>query len=378
MRELQRAAICVLFGGVCLLAVVIGGCPPRERATEIRIGCITPLTGEHAAYGKETKRGVDLAVEELNAAGGVAGKEVSVVYEDDQMTARMGTAALQKLITVDKVPVVLGAFGSRVTLAIAPIAERHKVVLFSASSTADAIADAGDYIFRNVPTNAAQGMTAALFALQELDVTTACVLQVNDDYGRSLADAFRNAFQPGGSIVSTETYNPGAKDFRAQLTRIRERKPDVVFSPTYYQEMGLILKQATELGLSCKWIGGDGAVSPELIEIARNTAESTYYTMMGTPLGDPDTAAFETSFRDRYGEAPPMYSAYAYDAVMVIADAVRRGGYSADGIKQALYATEGFKGATGVMSFDDRGEVNKQFSVAEVVNGEFKTLPWHE
>src|SRR5437660_4919013 len=134
-----------------LLLIIISACHNNSQA--LRVGCITPLTGEGADYGAATKRGLDLATEKINDVGGVNGKHIEIIYEDDQMKGETATSAIQKLITVDKVPVIIGAFGSSVTLAIAPIAERNKVVLFSASSTADAIKDSGDYVFRNVPPN---------------------------------------------------------------------------------------------------------------------------------------------------------------------------------------------------------------------------------
>jgi len=375
MKLTANVVALALLVGVALAGGLLGGCG-KDAPAEIKIGCITPLTGENANYGKQTKAGVDLAVEQINARGGIGGKKLVVVYEDDQMNAKVGTDAIQKLISVEKVPVILGAFGSRVTLAIAPIAERSKVVLFSASSTADAIADAGDYIFRNVPPNAGQGTTAAHFCQDALEAKTACVLQVNDDYGRSLGDAFVSAFKEKGQVLSVETYSPGVKDYRTQLTRIRGQAPDVVFCPSYYQEMGLILKQAKELGIEARFISGDGAVDPQLVTLAGNAAEGSYYTMMGIPLGSPAAAKFETDYEKKYGEKPGVYAAYAYDATMIIADAISRGGYTADGVKQALYDTTGYSGVTGITSFDARGEVRKPYAVFEVRNGDFEPLPW--
>jgi branched-chain amino acid transport system substrate-binding protein len=277
------------------------------------------------------------------------------------------------------VPVIIGAFGSSVTLAIAPVAERNKVVLISASSTADKIRDAGDYIFRNVPPNARQAQTAVEFCLERLKAKRAAILYINNDYGISLRDEFKRRFQrAGGSIVAVEAYNPGARDFRSQLVKIKAAGPTVVFYPGHYQESGLILKQAKELGLKATFVGGDGSFAPELIQIAGNAAEGSYYTMMamGYGVADEEIKKFVTAFKRKYGEEPSVYAAYAYDALKLIADAIRRGGYTADGIKNALYETKDFKGVTGITRFDKNGEVDKPFYIYEVKKGKFQLTDW--
>lgn len=377
-RERFSRPTAIAFPLVAILLIAILALPlacGKKEAGEIKIGVITPLSGEGATYGEATKRGVDLAVAEINAQGGVNGKKVRIIYEDDQINPQVGTQAIQKLINVDKVPVILGAFGSSVSLAVAPIAEQNKVVLFSASSTADALKDAGDYFFRNVPPNSRQGQSAARFALEKLNAKKAAILYMNNDYGISLTESFKTYFQNnGGSVVETDVYNPGDRDFRSQLSKIKDTNPDVVFYPGHYQESGLILKQARELGINVPFIGGDGSYSPELISIAGNAAEGSYYTLMamGYGVADEQIDQFTNSFETSYGIEPDVYSAYAYDAIQVIVNAIRNGGYSSDGIKQALYATKNFLGVTGYTSFDANGEVDKEFSVYIVKDGKFE------
>lgn len=358
---------------VALIATVFG-CGKKEP-DEIKIGVITPLTGEGATYGEATKRGVDLAVEGINQKGGIKGKKIRVIYEDDQIKPDVGANAIQKLISVDKVPVILGAFGSSVTLAIAPIAEKNKVVLFSASSTADAIKDAGDYIFRNVPPNSRQGTSAAEFAYSKLKAKTAAILYMNNDYGISLAKAFESSFkEKGGEVTIGDNYNPGDRDFRAQLSKIRGKRPDIVFYPGHYQESGLILRQAKEMGIKSVFIGGDGSYSPELIKIAGEAAEGSYYTLMamGYGIADEEIKNFVQAFKTKYKEEPDVYSAYAYDALKIIAQAIQEGGYSSDGVKKALYGIKEFKGVTGITFFDKFGEVDKPFYIYEVKSGKFE------
>jgi branched-chain amino acid transport system substrate-binding protein len=345
--------------------------PPSSDT--LRIGCVTALTGDGATYGTAMQRGLALAADEINAAGGIDGKRIRVICEDDQLSTRAGVDAIRQLIDADKVAVIVGASGSSVTLALAPIAEDAKVVLFSPSSTADAVKDAGDYIFRNVPTNRIQGESAAAFARTRLNAATAAIMQMNNDYGLSLGEAFKRTFEAaGGKIVTVASYNPGTADFRAQLTSIRALAPDVIFFPGYYQDSGLILKQARELGIKSTFIGGDGSYSPELIKIAGSAAEGSYYTMPGMAVGSADAKidAFVNAYKAKYGTEPHLYSAYAYDALLTIAQAIRQGGYSGEGIKNALYQIT-FDGVTGKTRFDSFGEIDKPYSVFEVKNGSF-------
>lgn len=346
----------------------------KKKEKGIKIGVITPLTGDGATYGMATKRGLDLAAEEINNKGGIKGKKLKLIYEDDQMKPEMGINAINKLIHFHKVPVVIGAFGSTITLSIAPIAESNKVVLFSASSTADEIKDAGDYIFRNVPPNSLQGRSASEFAVKKLNAKTASIFYMNNDYGITMKKAFENSFKElGGTVLLIENYNQGDKDFRTQLSKIKEKQPEVIFYPGHYQESGLILKQAKELGIKAIFIGGDGSYSPELIKIAGEAAEDSYYTLMamGYGVADDEIIKFVKSYKQKHKEAPDVYSAYAYDSLNIIAEAIKKGGYSAEGIKSELYKINGFCGVTGITSFDGFGEVNKPFYIYSVRNGKF-------
>ena len=375
MRRRTALGIGIAVSVAVVLAIWLGWFPPwGDGGDEIVIGVLTPLTGEGATYGEATRTALDLAVEEINRDGGIDGQMVRLVYEDTQLSPEVATSALQKLINVDQVPVIIGAFGSSITLAVAPVAEREHVVLFSASSTADSIKDAGDYIFRNVPPNNGQGRTAAEFAFTELGARSAAILKMNNDYGISLTAAFAERYEElGGVILLEEGYNQGDRDFRTQLAKIAMASPRMVFYPGHYQESGLILRQARELGISAVFVGGDGSYSPELISIAGDAAEGSYYTLMG--VGGTEFASairsFESAYNSKYGEDPGVYSAYAYDALYCIADAIERGGYSADEIKQALYSTQNLRGVTGYTNFDSFGEVDKPYSIYKVIGARF-------
>lgn len=341
---------------------------------EYVIGCIAPMTGDNQDYGSQTKRGAALAAEQINAAGGINGVPLRMIYEDDEGTAKGGASALQKLASVDKVPVVLGPFLSTIVLAVAPQANRDHVILLSASATADAIRESGDYVFRIVPPNRRQGETAATFALTKLNARRAAVVAINDDYGKTLTEAFVLAFERGGGkVVIVEPFNRGTTDFRSLITKVAGASPDIVFFPGNYQETGTLLRQARQQNLAMPFVGTDGQVGSGFLEVAGQAAEGTYYTDMG--LGGPEakdqTARFREAFRKRYDVDPSTFEAYAFDAVHVIASAIQRGGYGVEGLKTALYGTKGLVGVSGTISFDDHGEVDKQFSVKEVRDGAF-------
>lgn len=351
---------------------------PTNQARIFKIGVITPLTDKYATYGIATKRGVDLALEEINDNGGIRGVKVEVVYEDSKGIPKEARNVLEKLVNIHHVPAILGAFRSAETMAIAPEAERRKVILFSASSTADSIKYAGDFVFRNVPPNWVQGKTSAHFIIEFLNKSRAAVLYQNDDYGKSLADGFIEEFQSfQKKIVAIETFEGGQIDFRQALVKIKAKNPEVVFFPGNYQENARILKQAREMKWDVVFVGGDGAYSPDLITIAGNASNGSYYTLMamGYGVSDEEINRFIQTFMKKYGEEPDVYAAYAYDALQIIAQAISVGGYSAEGIKNALYSLE-FKGVTGITKFDEYGEVNKSYYIYEVKEGQFQLFKW--
>ena len=347
----------------------------NNNSSELKIGCITILSGEVSTYGKESKQGLDMAIEEVNNSGVLGEKKIEVIYEDSKMDARVGTEAITKLINIDKVPLIVGAFSSSVMMAIAPIAEKNKVVLISASATADAIKDAGDYIFRIVPPNKVQGRTAAKFAINKLKLYNAVIYSVNNEYGISLANEFEKAFTSlQGKVLYRDSFNPGQKDFRAALQKIKELNPQVIFFPGQVIETGLILKQAREIGIKSVFIGGDGSYSPDLIKIAGDASENSYYTLtaLGYGISDSLIVSFETKFKSKYGADPTVFSSYYYELGKIIGLVLSKAEYNSTSIKNELYKIKDYKGITGYTSFDKFGEVNKDYTIYVVKNGAFQ------
>lgn len=272
MKPSTVAAIVRAFLSALVLSLFLTGCSKKDDQTVI-IGVVAPLTGDGATYGASMRRGFDLAFQ--------GEPRVRLIYEDSRFSPKEGVSAINKLISADKVQVVLGEAASGVTLAMAPVAEQNKVILFSSISTSDNLRTAGQYIFRNVPRNEIQGVSAARFLFQKLGKRNVVVFKKNDEYATNLSTSFEREYKRlGGSILLSDAYQPGAADFRTFIAKAASLNPEAAYTPGNYQEVGILLKQAFEVSFRPVFVGGDGSYSPELIKIAGNAAEGSYYTLM--------------------------------------------------------------------------------------------------
>lgn len=366
--------------GIIILAGLFGsllmGC--TKRPSEVKIGSILPLTGDAARWGETSRKAIELAAKEINSVGGVNGALVKVIYEDSQATPRLGVNAMTKLATVDKVPVVIGAVASSVTLAIAPIAEKEHVVLISPSSSAPKISEAGDYIFRNCASDIFEGEEMAEFTYSELGIRKLAILYINNDYGVGLRDVFEKTFQEnGGTIALSEGFDPGATDFRTQLTKIKGVSPEAIYMPGYPAEMGRILKQARTLEVTSQFLSVVVFESPKVLEIAGDAAEGVIYSSRAyDPLGGEQIIQdFVKSYKEEYGEDPDIFAGLAYDAMKITALAIERGGINPEKIKEELYKIRDFPGVTGATTFNQQGDVIKPVRIKMVKDGKFV---WYE
>lgn len=290
----------------------------QNGANPIRIGAILPLTGSSARYGKWIQEGLDLALEQINPNGGINGRRLEIIYEDDQAQPASAASAMQKLVNIDKVPCVFGSWASSSVLAQAPIAEQAKTVLM-AEAISPKIRDAGDYVFRIQPDARYYLKELVPFVFNQLRARTAATLFVNNDFGVDQAAVFKAEFERmGGKIVAEESYLPDTTDFRTQLTKISAVKSNVLFLPGY-AEVGTILKQASELGLSCKFVGSVPTENPDLISIAGAAAEGIIYPSHFDPDSpDPTVQAFQKAYAAKYGHPAEGFAALAYDGMMII------------------------------------------------------------
>ena len=372
---------------ILLLAFIMAGCNTcnKKKGTaaqpdKIQIGCISVFSGDGANYGTTAKTAVEMAVNEINAAGGVQGKKIEIIYEDDKGETKDAVTAFQKLASVNKVPAVIGPFYSGQVLACAPQADRSKVVLISGSATSDNISKSGEFVFRTCPTNLEQGKTIAQFCYNDLKKKNAFIIYRNADYGVTLKDRFKSEYEKLGGVVTGETaIEPDAKDAKSQLNKIKQAKADLLFIPVHYPEGGILLKQAKEMGIKAIFIGGDGGYDPQLIEIAGNGADNSYWATIGWGSSDTKvlTDSFIAKYKKLYNIEPGVYSGLYYDAVKVLAEAIGKcdiNKLSGEAIKSALMNIKNYRGATGTLTFNADGDVEKPFSIYKISNKQFQII----
>ncbi|HSD11472.1 MAG TPA: ABC transporter substrate-binding protein [Candidatus Binatia bacterium] len=364
-----------LFVAAILVGASAGACK-NNPTDEIVVGEFASLTGGTATFGRSSDAGVQLAVEEINAAGGLLGKKVRVVVEDDQSKPEEARTAVLKLLKQDEVVAVLGEVASSRSLAAAPECQRAAVPMISPASTNPRVTAVGDYIFRVCFIDPFQGSTMAKFAIETLHATTAAILRdVKNDYSVGLADFFRDEFaRRGGKILIDVSYSEGDIDFKAQLTAIRGVRPEVVFVPGYYTEVGLIARHARELGITVPLLGGDGWDSPRTVEIGGAAVNGCYFSNHYA-ADDPNPIAqrFIDKFRKKYSEVPDAMAVLGYDAMGVLADAIHRAG-TTDGkpLRDAIASTKDYPGVSGKITIDEKRNARKSIVVLKIDDGKVK------
>jgi branched-chain amino acid transport system substrate-binding protein len=351
-----------------LIAILLTGCAQTGGTDEpVKLGFIGPLTGTSSVLGKNLERGVTMAVEEVNAQGGIGGRPLEIIFEDGKCDGKTASSALQRILVNKPIPaVILGC--SPEVLAVAPVLEAEHIVGFSSFATNPRIKDAGDYIFRNVPNDELQARIGADLILEH-DYKRVAALHVQHDYGVGLRDALRASLGTEAQIVASEIYEPGSADFRTQLTKIKASDPDVLYLVAFPIEGSVILRQATELGIDAPIIAAEAIKDPSVLPDARNYAGSLTITV---PSGQgPGYAAFAAKYEERYGEEPGIYAAESYDGVKILAKALAADG-TAQGTKDFLYSMTPYEGASGVTSFDANGEITQvTYDLFTVENGAF-------
>jgi branched-chain amino acid transport system substrate-binding protein len=379
-RSLQRFKMFPI-NGILLVAMAILSPAPwaaaRVPAGEpIRAGEITSITGKESTLGQANHMGTVLAVEQINAEGGLLGRPFEVISEDTASKDGESSTAVRKLISRDHVIAVLGEIASSRSLEAAPVCQALKIPMISPSSTNPKVTQVGNYIFRVCYIDPFQGPVLAKFALNTLKARRVAILSsASSAYSVGLAKYFRQAFVAGGGeIVADPKYAEGDKDFKAQLTAIRPTHPDAIFSPGYYNEGGLILKQARELGITVPILGGDSWEAQALIDLGGPAAEGAYLCAHFSPEApSPAGRRFIEAFTRRFpGAAVGTNSALAYDAVRVLADAVTRAGTTDPAaLRAAIAATRDFDGATGRITIDPDRNASKPAIILSVHNGHF-------
>jgi len=386
------------LGSLAALALALAlaaGCSSGGGKSEIVVGEYGSLTGSDATFGQSTKMGVELALAELaqTQGGKIAGLPVRVVSEDDQGKPEEAANAVQKLLNQDQVVAVIGEVASSRSLAAAPICQQAGVPMVSPSSTNPKVTEVGDFVFRMCFIDPFQGTVMAKFAAKNLSLKRVAILKdIKSDYSVGLAQFFTDAFtKEGGSIVAEQAYTAGDQDFSAQLTAIKARRPEAIFIPGYYTEVGLIGRKARELGLTVPLLGGDGWESEQLLAIGGDALNGAYYSNhFAVDNPDPRLQAFLQKFKAKFGKEPDAIAGLAYDAANVVMGCMQKmaaddardfaGLSSAKAgsperkaacakLRDLIAATKDYAGVTGTITLDEHRNASKPAVVLEIKGG---------
>lgn len=364
-RLFSAAAVSLVLASV----VACGGC--SKKTNDIPVGAYLSLSGPDSTFGTDTRDGIELAVEEVNAKGGVKGKKVRVIYEDDKSTTQEASQKVRQLIDRDKVVALLGEVASSRSIAGGLIANTSKVPMVTPSSTAVKVTEGREYVFRTCFTDDQQGDVAAHFVFEKLGKKKVAVFFVaQDTYSSGLAQAFTKTFKElGGEIVIEKGYQKGETNFTTYLNEIKSKEPEAIFVPNYYTDMVQVARQAKQAGIpGTMFVGGDGWDSADLLSGAAEELEGAYFTNHYAPdVPWPNSKKFLESFRAKYKRDPSSLSAQGYDAASLLFDAIGRATeVKPEAVRDALASTKDFQGATGNLTIDKDRNANKPIVVVQV------------
>jgi branched-chain amino acid transport system substrate-binding protein len=370
--------LCMAVGSAWL-----GGCKKQTAgggsdASEIVVGEYASLTGTTATFGNSTHRGVQMAIDDANAAGGVNGKRLKLVTEDDASKPDVARTVVTKLITEDKAIAILGEVASTRSMAAAPVCQQYRVPMISPSSTNPLVTEAGDYIFRVCFTDDFQAAVVAHFAFDQGYKKAAIFKDIKNDYSVAFAANFAKELKKlGGTVVGEQVFQEGDTDFKAQLTTLAAAKPDAVLVPGYYSEVGTIARQAREVGLTVPLLGGDGWDSPKLVPGAGGPGaalEGCFFSnhYFSAELKEEVTQKFLTAFKAKYNVDPDALAALGYDAGRLFVDALKRAGTTEGAkLRDAIASTKDFPGVTGRITLDAKRNARKAALILQVRGDKF-------
>ncbi len=372
-----------MLNRIVIVTVLVAACActkkdakPAEAAT-VKVGEFASMTGSTATFGQSSHKGSQMATDEWNARGGILGKKIELITLDNQSKPEEARLVALRLINEDKVVALLGEVASSRSLAVAPEAQRYQIPMVSPASTNPSVTDTGDYIFRACFIDPFQGAAMAKFAFTDLGLKKAAVLfDVKNDYSVGLKTFFIQKFKElGGEIVVETSYSEKDIEFRAQLTQIRDAKPEFVFVPGYYNEFGLIARQAKELGLTVPMLGGDGWDSDKTVEIGGDAVNGNYFSNhYAADDPSPKVQGFIQKFKDKFnGQVPDAMAVLGYDAAGMLYSAMQRAGTTSDRqkIRDALAQTKDYDGISGLITMDEHRNAKKALIVLQIKDGKF-------
>lgn len=362
-----KGLLMVLLG----LSLALIQCTKKEDV--ILVGEYGSLTGDDATFGLSTNKGIKMALDEVNSKGGIKGKKIKLITEDNQGKTEETAKVVNRLITQEKVMALIGEVASARSMVAAPIAQKNGIPMISPSSTNPEVTKLGDNIFRVCFIDPFQGFVMAKFAFENLKVKKAAIFRKNGDaYSEGLANVFGDEFKKmGGEIVIDIQYQPKDIDFKAQLAEIKSKKPEVIFVPGYYNDVGNIAQQAKQIELKATLLGGDGWDSPKLTEIGKDAINGNYFSNhYTTESTDPTVVEFIKKFKARYNnEVPDGLAALGYDSAMVLVEAMQRTTeLTPKNIRDEIAKTKDFQGVTGKITINSERNAVKSAVVVQVEN----------
>lgn len=359
----------LVIGGIMLIVIIalfvgLGSKTTNPSAQgPIKIGFLGPLTGDASSIGVSAQKGMLLAVQEINAAGGINGRNVEVIYEDGKCNAKDAATAGNKLISLDKVTAIVGGMCSSETMAIAPVAEQQKVVTFSGCSSNPSITTIGDYIFRDYPSDAFQGVYAANLAREKLEAKKVALLYCLSDWCVGVKDVFKETFTAaGGEIVAEEAYEQATNDLKTQLAKIKEASPDLIYFVGYTEASVIGIKQMKELGINIPNLGADAWDDSKIWADTGAAGEGKMWTVVNTPITD----AFKEKMNAVGADEVAVCTPQTYDAMIILADIMKRVGADPEKIKNELYKVKGYEGVSGAITLDSNGDLASASYVTKV------------
>jgi branched-chain amino acid transport system substrate-binding protein len=365
------------FRRICVLSLILSAALAAGCSSEVKVGAIISESGSLSSYGEKVKNGLDLAAEELNATGGIKGGVVTLIYKDDATNEEKARQAAQELIEQENVRLIIGAISSPVTLAIAPMCEQKEVILFSPSSSAPEISEAGEYIYRNYPSDILEGTSMAKFA-RDLGLERLAIFSLDNEFGAGLKQVFTKQYESKfREVVMTCDFADGETErFKGELPKIRKLDPDGIYIISYVNDLAELLKVFDDSGVHAVLMGS-GSVTEDLIRLAGPAAENLVYPQPSFDVEsrNPAVASFVEAYRSKYGEDPDIYAAHGYDALKLLAKAIENGGSAhPDNVRIGFSSIKNYEGAAGRTAFDENGDVVRYPRMFIIRNG--KSVPY--
>jgi branched-chain amino acid transport system substrate-binding protein len=364
----------ILLSSITIASLLTAfACNGGGSGDKVKIGVFMSMTGDTANFGISSTNGIKMAADEVNSAGGINGKQIELLVQDDRSDASEAATIVTKFVTQDGVHAILGEVASSRSIAAAPIAQNAKIPMLTPSSTNPEVTRKGDYIFRSCFIDPVQGAAIAQFAARTLNAKRAGIMvDRKNDYSTGLEKFISQTFTKlGGQIVVTQSYQAGDQDFNAQITSIKGANPDVIFVPGYYGDVALFAKQARDKGVTVPLVGGDGWDAAQLYAIGGKALNGSFFTNHYSPYdSDPKVQKFVNDYKARYNQIPDALAATAYDAAHIMFDAIKRAN-SLDGkaIRDALAATKEYPGVTGKVTFNENRDAVKPIVMIEIKDG---------